>query len=161
MGSITLYQPQDLVAAYLKGWGYQRNDKLIGKLLAQISVQKKNLQIEDISLFLDEYVLTRLNEIMPEVCLPTEQKLAYFKMIFLMKKIYLECSLFDKMSKEQESYLVSCFNNNLYQIAPNILHADMFRQSIKTYHPVWKIKKTIAKGLRKIIHRKKGENKLV
>lgn len=157
MGSIKLYQTQDWIAAYLKSWGYEPDEALINALLFQMTDHRQSLQIEEISGFLNNYVLNFLNKIIPEICLPAEQKLAYFKMIFLMKKAYLKCQIFSNLSAEQEAYLQACLYNNLYQIVPDILQADMYRQSIKTYHPVWKIKKVIAKGLRRIFKRTKNK----
>lgn len=155
MLSIKLYQTRDWLCAYLKSWGYQ-DEQLVDELLTQLTEQEKKLQIEDISSFLNKRVLDYLDQSMEETLLLPMQKLHYFKMIFLMKKIYLKCNIFGEISIEQEAYLQSCFNENLYQVAPDILHSNMFRQSIKTYHPVWKIKKTIVKGLQKIIRPKKG-----
>ena len=82
-------------------------------------------------------------------------KLNYFKMIFLLNKGYESCSLFDKILPKDETFLKTLIENNSYPIAPDIIPANMFRQSIKTFHPVWQLKKVVAKSVQKIVFRKR------
>ena len=76
-------------------------------------------------------------------------------MVFLSEKLYEKCQLFQQISTDEEKMLIKCFQKHLYQIAPNIIQANMFRQSIKTFHPFWKIKKTFVKSIKLITNFRK------
>ncbi len=147
MGSIRFYTIEDWVEAYLKEWGYADNN-LTNTLTEQLKKEKSNLHPDDIGQILNAHILEYINKIMPETGLNDIQKLNYFKMVFLTKELYREINLFDRISGDDELKLIQRFQNQLYQVAPDLIQANMFRQSIKTFHPFWKIKKTLAKGIK-------------
>ncbi len=147
MGNIRFYTIEDWVDAYLKEWGYTDNT-LTNALTEKLKKEKSNLHPDDIGHILDAHILEYVHKILPETGLQNTQKLNYFKMIFLAKELYLKINLFDQVSTEDELLLIQNFKNQLYQVAPDLIQANMFRQSIKTFHPFWKIKKTLVKGLK-------------
>ncbi len=156
MGSIRFYTIEDWVEAYLKEWGY--NDSyLTNTLTEQLKKEKNNLHPDDITHILNKHILEYINNILPETGLQNTQKLNYFKMVFLTKELYRQINLFEQVSAEDELMLIKNFQNQLYQIAPDLIQANMFRQSIKTFHPFWKIKKTLVKGLKRVTNSVSGK----
>lgn len=150
MGSVKFYTIEDWVEAYLKEWGYD-HPTWTSDLIERLKKEKNNLHPDDVLAFLDQHIQSYINTILPEVGLSDIQKFNYFKMIFLMQKLYQKINLFDEIAPADEKILIDCFQKQLYQVAPDLIQANMFRQSIKTFHPVWKIKKTFAKGLKKVV----------
>lgn len=156
MGSIKFYTIEDWVGAYLKEWGYD-TPELTVLMTERLQKEKSNLHPDDVSHLLDSQILAYLNTILPETGLADVQRLNYFKMVFLTQKLYERINLFDSISTEDEAALIACFHKQLYQAAPDLIRADMFRQSIKTFHPVWKIKKTLAKGVKLVVKSVSGK----
>ncbi len=156
MGSIRFYTIEDWVEAYLKEWGYN-DSHLTNTLTEQLKKQKSNLHPDDITHILNKHILEYINNILPETGLQNTQKLNYFKMVFLTKELYHQINLFEQVSAEDELMLIKNFQNQLYQIAPDLIQANMFRQSIKTFHPFWKIKKTLVKGLKRVTNSVSGK----
>ncbi len=149
MGSIRFYTIEDWVEAYLKEWGYTDVERT-ATLTAQLKKEKGNLHPDDISRILNAHILDYINNILLQTGLSDIQKLNYFKMVFLEKELYRQINLFEQISAQDELILIQNFQNQLYQVAPDLIQANMFRQSIKTFHPFWKIKKTFAKGIKGI-----------
>ncbi len=156
MGSIKFYTIEDWVNAYLKEWGYD-SPALTSAIVEKLQKEKGNLHPDDVSKLLDGHIQTYLDSILPETGLPAVQRLNYFKMVFLAQKLYEQINLFDDISNEDEKMLIACFHRQLFQAAPDLIRADMFRQSIKTFHPVWKIKKTLAKGVKLVVKSVSGK----
>ncbi len=156
MGSIKFYTIEDWVNAYLKEWGYD-SPVLTSAIVEKLQKEKGNLHPDDVSKLLDGHIQTYLDSILPETGLPAVQRLNYFKMVFLAQKLYEQINLFDDISNEDEKMLIACFHRQLFQAAPDLIRADMFRQSIKTFHPVWKIKKTLAKGVKLVVKSVSGK----
>ncbi|MBQ8558073.1 MAG: hypothetical protein IKZ02_04535 [Alphaproteobacteria bacterium] len=157
MGNIKFYTIEDWVGAYLKEWGYTE-DALIVETVARLREEKHNLHPDDIVQLLNEQLLDYLDSILPETTLTGIQKLSYFKMIFLHQKLFEKYNLFRQISAEEEKELIACFQQQLFQPVPDLIEADMFRQSIKTFHPFWKIKKTFVKGIKLFTKSKKESN---
>lgn len=156
MGSIKFYTIEDWVNAYLKEWGYD-SPALASAIVEKLQKEKGNLHPDDVSKLLDGHIQSYLDNILPETGLPATQRLNYFKMVFLAQKLYEKINLFDEISNEDEKMLIACFHQQLFQAAPDLIRADMFRQSIKTFHPVWKIKKTLAKGVKLVVKSVSGK----
>lgn len=154
MGHIKFYTIEDWITAYLKEWGYSDENTQF-EITQKLKSQKSNLHPDDISTLLNEHLLIFIHKILPESSLSDIQKLNYFKMVFLSEKLYEKCQLFQQISTDEEKMLIKCFQKHLYQIAPNIIQANMFRQSIKTFHPFWKIKKTFVKSIKLITNFRK------
>lgn len=158
MEVIKLYQVDDWIKAYLKSWGYD-DDKFVQKIYDEIKAKGvKNISPEYVMNYLDSYVMRYLEKNL-DMNLSDVQKLSYFKMIFLMHKVYKKCQLFAELSQEEINFLRSCFEKEKYLITPDIIPANMFRQSIKTFHPIWQIKKVVAKGVQKVIRSPKKKKK--
>ncbi|MBQ9089764.1 MAG: hypothetical protein IJY58_01810 [Alphaproteobacteria bacterium] len=147
MGNIKFYTIEDWVAAYLKGWGYH-DEYLTHVITEKLKSEKNNLHPDDVCCLLDKHVQAYVDTLLPETTLNPVQKYHYFKMIFLMKELYLKVNLFDEISVEDERCLFDVFQKQLYPIVPDLIQANMFRQSIKTFHPFWKLKKTLVKGVK-------------
>ncbi len=147
MGNIKFYTIEDWVEAYLRGWGYQ-DSHLTHVITEKLKSEKSNLHPDDVCFLLDKHIQTYIDTVLPDIKLSAIQKQAYFKMIFLMKKLYLTVNLFDDISVEDERCLSNAFREQLYPIVPDLVQADMFRQSIKIFHPFWKLKKTFVKGVK-------------
>lgn len=150
MEVVKLYQVDDWIKAYLKSWGYE-DDELVQKIYEELKQKSsKNITPEYVMNYLDTYVTNYLDSNL-DIALTGVQKLNYFKMIFLINKAYKKCQIFDQISEEENLFLRSCFEKEKYLITPDIIPANMFRQSIKTFHPIWQIKKAVAKSVQKII----------
>lgn len=150
MFSIKLYQQIDWVRAYLRTWGYE-DEALAERVYHKFLNQQHNLSVQEISRLLDDYLITYLSDKMTQNALSDTQKLNYFKMIFLKEKCFEECSIFEEITPENEDYLRMVFQTNAYHVAPDMFPSDMFPQSIKTYHPVNKVKKVFVKGLNRLL----------
>ena len=160
MEVIKLYQVDDWIKAYLKSWGYE-DDKLVQKIYDDLKKKNpKNITPECVMNYLDGHVMRYLENNL-DMNLEGVQKLNYFKMIFLMNKAYKKCQIFDQISEEENLFLRRCFEQEKYLITPDIIPANMFRQSIKTFHPIWQIKKAVAKGVQKIIMPPKKRKKII
>lgn len=157
MGNIKFYTIEDWVGAYLKEWGYAE-DALVLETVNRLQEEKHNLHPDDVVNLLNTQLLTYLDSILPETELSGIQKLSYFKMIFLHQELYKKYNLFRQISAEEEKELIACFKQQLFQPVPDLIEADMFRQSIKTFHPFWKIKKTFVKGIKLFTKPKKETN---
>ena len=149
MGYIKFYTIEDWIAAYLKEWDYS-DEETLSDIITQLKAEKQNLHPDDVSTLLNNHLLGFLHTILPESSLTDVQKLNYFKMVFLSEKLYERCRLFHSISAEEEKMLVQNLQKHLYQIVPNIIQANMFKQSIPTFHPLWKIKKTFGKSIKLI-----------
>ncbi len=153
MGSIKLYQVQDWVRAYLKSWGYT-DERLVSLVYERFS-DVDGLQTEDISTLLDNEISELIDFAFVGSVLATEQRLNYFKMMFLMKQAYLRYWLFDEPNETLTLCVKDCLDEKLYQVVPDLLEMDMSPQCIETYRPLHSIKKKLVKGLKKIIHSQK------
>lgn len=156
MGNIRFYTIEDWVGAYLKEWGYD-SPSLIKLMTERLQKEKSNLHPDDVSTLLDKHIQSYLDIILPKTGLSMLQRFNYFKMVFLTQKLYEHIHLFDSISTEDEKTLIACFHQNLFQTAPDLIRADMFRQSIQTFHPVWKIKKTLVKGMKLVVKSVSGK----
>lgn len=160
MDIVKLYQVDDLIAAYLKSWGYQ-DEGLVLDIFKEMRKQYAGqITPQDIISFLDGCVLNHLEDKWA-VSLPSIEKLNYFKMIFLLNEGAKKCVLFKKLSPKEETFLQTLFENEKYLIAPDIIPANMFRQSIRTFHPVWKLKKAVVKGVQKIVPNTKNKKRKI
>lgn len=149
MGTIKLYQFHDLIAGYLKGWGYD-DPLLTDRLLRNFPKDKKNPQIDDLFCFFDSVLNEKINLILPNVQLENEQKKAYFKMVFLMGKAYRKCSLFEPLTQDEINYLKSLFRDDCLKATPSLTHSDMIKQRIVVYHPWRRARKYISRFFNKV-----------
>ena len=149
MGHIKFYTIEDWIQAYLKEWGYSDNETL-SEMIIQLKNEKQNLHPDDVSVLLNNRLLNFIHTILPESSLSDIQKLNYFKMVFLSEKLYEQCHLFRSISSDEEKLIIQKLQQPLYQIVPNIIQANMFKQSIPIFHPFWRIKKTVGKSIKLI-----------
>lgn len=150
MDVVKLYQVDDWIRAYLESWGYE-DELLVQKIFNELKRQiSKSIAPEDVQNYLDGYVMKYL-ENKWDINLEGVQKLNYFKMIFLLNNGAKKCQFFREITKEDDAFLTSCFEKEKYLITPDIIPANMFRQSIKTFHPLWKVKKAVVKSIQKMV----------
>ncbi len=158
MEILKLYQVDDWIKSYLKSWGYE-NEMLVQKIFNDLKRQiHKNITPQDVMNFLDNHILMLVDEIW-ETDLRQVEKLNYFKMVFLMDKGYEKCQLFLPNNSDTKNFISSCLERKKYLITPDIIPANMYRQSIKTFHPIWKLKKAVVKGVQKVISTPKKKTK--
>lgn len=159
MDIVKIYQIEDFVKSYLKSWGYQ-DEVFLDKMITQFKKNRDgDVNIEDVISFFEEKILSYLNEKW-NLTFSKDEKINYFKMLFLLNKGYEKTSIFEKITDEDNLLFQSYLQENSYEIAPDITKSNMLRQSIKTFHPVWKVKKTIVKSVQKILpNKKRNQNK--
>ncbi len=156
MDIVKLYQVDDWIKSYLKSWGYE-DDVLVQKIFANLKEEiNKNITPQDVMEFLNNYVLKLIDEIW-ETDLSQIEKLNYFKMMFLVNKGYQKCQLFLDANLETKEFVSKCLETEKYLVTPDIIPANMYRQSIKTFHPIWKLKKAVAKGVQKVLPASKNK----
>lgn len=148
MSTIKFYTLENWVGAYLKEWGYD-DSALTARLSGDIQKQNKSLKPDDVIALLNSRVLTLIRDIFSGGNLTDIQKLNYFKMVFLSRNLALKYHLFEPVSETEKETLAQYFHQFL--AAPDLIVSDMHRQSIKTYHPFWRIKKTFAKGVKAVV----------
>ena len=149
MSTIKFYTIEDWVSAYLKEWGYD-NPTLAERLSDDLTKQKKSLQPDEIVMLLNQQIMDKIGDYLQGDRLNDLQKLNYFKMIFLTHRLFLKYSLFETLSDTAKEELSHYFHQFL--AVPDLILSDMRRQSIKTYHPLWRLKKTFAKGVKAVVH---------
>ncbi len=149
MSTIKFYTIEEWVYAYLKEWGYH-DSALTARLSNELLKQKKSLQPDEIVKILNQKIMDQIGNYLQGDRLNDLQKLNYFKMIFLTHHLSLKYSLFENLSENSKEELSHYFHQFL--AAPDLILSDMHRQSIKTYHPLWRLKKTFAKGVKAVVH---------
>ncbi len=149
MSAIKFYTIEDWVQAYLKEWGYN-NPALTARLSGELKKENKTLRPEDVIAVLNQKVMRRIENYLPGDGFGDLQKLNYFKMIFLSEGLAARFALFEEPTPEEYAVLAPRFHRFL--AAPDLILSDMQRQSIKTYHPFWRIRKTFAKGVKAVVH---------
>lgn len=148
MSTIKFYTIEDWVSAYLKEWGYE--DKVLTIRLSGELKKDQALHPDDVVSRLNQRVINSVCDSLHKSGLTDEQKLNYFKMIFLNRHLSQKYDLFENINEAEKAELSRYFHQFL--ASPDLIVSDMQRQSIKTYHPIWRLKKTLAKGVKAVVH---------
>ena len=125
---------------YIQTWGFSPNNY-------SYAIMDK-LSFEDLKLKIESLVKETLDN---------PNQVAYFKMIFLIEKLYLSFPIFSDLSEKQKKDLKTIFINKKCLAAPELLFSVMVPQQIKIYNPIARFRRYIKVLLKNKISRKKND----
>lgn len=130
---------------YIQTWGFSPNNSSYA-IINKFSFEELKLKIESL-----------VKETLDNPNMPMEYQVAYFKMIFLIEKLYLSFPIFSDLSEKQKKDLKTIFINKKCLAAPELLFSVMVPQQIKIYNPIARFRRYIKVLLKNKISRKKND----